>query len=321
MTLVSIITPVFNALPFVSQTIDSVLNQTYQNWELILVDDGSTDGSYKKIEPYLTDSRIKYILQENQGQGKARNTGIKASKGDFIAFLDSDDLWVPEKLDLQISLLIEQDIDLVYSNAFIINSYGIRSDVVMKTGSLAGIQPESDLLQNLIRGNIFVPILTVMSKREAIISSLGFDESPDLKNAEDFDLWIRMASLGSKFFFDERCLSYYRIHENQSTARDPTSTGQVIYSLLNLRRNRPTLSKEIELSILARLIVLFRKSGFLTYKRESFYNSLCEIGASSRYLNKLVVYYFPITIPIFCRYISNRLRSTTNQVVEKSNSI
>ena len=214
MTLVSIITPVFNAFPFISQTIDSVLNQTYQHWELILVDDGSTDGSYKKIEPYLTDSRIKYIHQANQGQGKARNTGIKASKGDFIAFLDSDDLWVPEKLDLQISLLIEQDIDLVYSNAFIINSDGIRSDIVMKTGSLEGIQAESDLLKNLIRGSIFVPILTVMLKRESIISLMGFDESPELRNAEDFDLWIRMASQGSKFLFEDRCLSYYRIHRS-----------------------------------------------------------------------------------------------------------
>lgn len=321
MKLVSIITPVFNALPFVSKTIDSVLNQTYQHWELILVDDGSTDGSYMKIEPYLKDSRIKYIHQENQGQGKARNTGIKASKGDFIAFLDSDDLWVPEKLDLQISLFDEQDIDLVYSNAFIINSDGICSDIVMKTGSQAGIQAESDLLRNLIRGNIFVPILTVLLKRESIINSLGFDESTDLKNAEDFDLWIRIASQGAKFLFEDRFLSYYRIHENQSTASDPTSTGQVICSLLNLRRNRPILSKEIDLSILDRLIVLFRQSGFLTYKRDSFYNSLCEIGVSSKYLNKLVVYYFPITLTIYCRYISKRLRSLSNEAIQKLENV
>ena len=322
MSLVSIITPVFNAEKFIRKTIECVLAQTYLQWELILVDDGSTDASAQAIEPYLIDSRIKYLYQDNQGQGKARNTGIQNSTGDFIAFLDADDLWIPEKLDLQMAVFKMQDVDVTYSDAFIIDSEGVLAKQVMETGSIrSGLEAEKESLRKLIRGIIFIPILTVLLKREAITSVEGFDESIDLRNAEDFDLWIRMASQGSKFFFEDRCLSYYRIHENQSTAKDPNSSAQVIRSLLNLRRNHPPLIKEIDLSILDRLIILFRKSGFDIYGKDSFYNSLCEIRTSSIFLNKFIVNYLPIALITYCRFISKIYRVLPDKALQKLKNV
>ena len=105
--LVSIITPVHNSERFLQQTIDSVLAQTYKEWEHILVDDCSTDGSADLIRAYTsTDARIRYIrLNENSGAGIARNKAIEQAKGDYIAFLDSDDTWYPKKLERQLEFM------------------------------------------------------------------------------------------------------------------------------------------------------------------------------------------------------------------------
>lgn len=321
MILVSIITPIFNAEKFIKETIDSVLKQSYEHWELILIDDGSTDQTHHAIKPYLNDKRIKYLYQENQGQGKARNTGILQSTGDFIAFLDSDDLWIPEKLSLQMTIFDAHNVDLVYSNAFIIDSNGIQSEQILNSGSLAGMQHDCEILRKLIRGEIFIPILTVISKRQALISLQGFDERSDLKNAEDFDLWIRMTLQGMKFYFYDQCLSYYRVHENQSTANDSGSTPQVIRSLLNVRSKRRMLINEIDSSILDRLIILFRTKRFSTFGRDEFFNTLCYVTKSSKFFNRIIVYFFPGLLTFYCRFISKRLSSLHDGVSRNDDNI
>lgn len=116
--LVSIITPVYNAQDYLEETILSVLNQTYKNWELILIDDCSTDKSYEIIEKYLKeDKRIRYLKNEkNSGPAITRNNGIENSKGDYIAFLDSDDLWSEDKLEKQIYFMINNNIFMCHGD-------------------------------------------------------------------------------------------------------------------------------------------------------------------------------------------------------------
>ena len=103
--LVSIVTPTWECAAFICETIKSVLSQTYQNWELLIQDDCSTDGTYKVVEPYLKDARIKYECNlQDAGAAITRNNALRRAKGKWIAFLDSDDLWLPDKLEHQLNL-------------------------------------------------------------------------------------------------------------------------------------------------------------------------------------------------------------------------
>lgn len=112
--LVSVVTPVFNAASFLEETILSVLNQTYSNWELLLIDDSSTDASFEIAIAYSQkDSRIKpFQLTENKGAGVSRNFGIKEAAGTYIAFLDADDLWFPEKLQKQLDFMTKNNCNI-----------------------------------------------------------------------------------------------------------------------------------------------------------------------------------------------------------------
>jgi glycosyltransferase involved in cell wall biosynthesis len=114
---VSIIVPVYNAEKYIGETISSVLAQTFSNWELILVNDGSTDESEKTIQSFLKDERIKYISKKNTGVADTRNAGIELAIGNYIALLDADDIWLPQNLEKKIELLAtHKDVDWVYSN-------------------------------------------------------------------------------------------------------------------------------------------------------------------------------------------------------------
>jgi len=123
--LVSVIMPAFNAEKFIAESIESVVAQTYPNWELVVVDDGSTDGTAKIIKRYqAAEPRIKYFYQKNARQGIAKNLGISESYGEYIAFLDADDLWLPEKLDIELDY---------------IDNWSMREDLKILAGTVKGL--------------------------------------------------------------------------------------------------------------------------------------------------------------------------------------
>ncbi len=133
--LASIITPCYNGAKYISQTIDSVLAQTYENWEMIIIDDGSKDNSEEIVRAYMEkDSRIKFLQQANAGSAAARNNGIRSAEGQYIALLDADDLWEPEFLESQIAFMKEKGASCVYSSYRCIdeNSKEILSPVICK---------------------------------------------------------------------------------------------------------------------------------------------------------------------------------------------
>jgi glycosyltransferase involved in cell wall biosynthesis len=125
--LVSIITPNYNCVQFIAQTIESVLAQTYQNWELIIIDDCSTDGSYEIARSYAKrDKRIKvFRMEKNSGAALARNKGIELSHGDYLAFLDSDDIWISEKLEKQLQFMQTNNCDFSFTEYEHIDERGI----------------------------------------------------------------------------------------------------------------------------------------------------------------------------------------------------
>ena len=123
--LVSVITPTFNRERTITQAVESVLAQSYPNWELIIIDDGSRDSTREKLAGYLDDSRIQYHFQENQGQSIARNLALHYARGELVCFLDSDDLWVPEKLERQVALMeAHPEVDVLHSDEIMIDEQG-----------------------------------------------------------------------------------------------------------------------------------------------------------------------------------------------------
>jgi glycosyltransferase involved in cell wall biosynthesis len=184
--LISIVLPTYNRAHLISETIQSVLNQKYSNWELIIIDDGSTDNSRDTINKF-NDQRIHYHAIDHCGiLGKVRNTGLRYCKGDYIAFLDSDDIWLPNKLDFQLSLLEK------YPQAAFAFGHGEQF------GNGAIPPPE---LEPQFVGNVFHPMLlderfvfyvpTIMFKKEILNETMAIDET--LMSGGDIDFFLRMA--------------------------------------------------------------------------------------------------------------------------------
>jgi glycosyltransferase involved in cell wall biosynthesis len=123
--LVSVVIASYNMAAYLPLTVKSVLDQVYRNIEVIIIDDGSTDGTKEAVRPYLDDPRVKYLFQENKGQAAAKNYGIRESRGEYVAFLDGDDMWVSEKLEQQMPLFLHsKDVGVVYSRVLYIDETG-----------------------------------------------------------------------------------------------------------------------------------------------------------------------------------------------------
>ena len=185
-SLVSIITPCYNAAEFISQTIDSVLNQSFSNFEMLIIDDSSTDNSSSIIHKYsLKDSRIKYLKTQNPSGSPSlpRNIGIENAKGKYIAFLDADDIWLADKLQKEVEFLEQNKYDLVYSYYEKIDFNGTRNNRIIKTR-------EQTTYQDLLKSNS-IPCLTSIIRREAI-GKTRFKQIPQ----EDFCFWLDILKKG-----------------------------------------------------------------------------------------------------------------------------
>lgn len=227
--LVSVIMPAFNAEKHISESIESVIAQTYKNWELVIVDDGSTDDTGTIAKHYTArDIRIKYIYQENQKQGASRNNGIKISKGNLIAFLDSDDVWVAEKLEIQLRCLNDNEVDLVYSAGFVF--FNDISEPTNTYNTISETVSGDEGVTKLLRQN-FIPIPSVLVSKKALNEVGGFDTSLEIQNVEDYHLWLKLMIKGFSFYGIPDRLFYYRQHESQVTAADPYAFEKVITML------------------------------------------------------------------------------------------
>ena len=211
--------PAYNTEKFIGESIQSVIDQTYPNWELLVVDDGSTDKTAGIIRGFAArDNRVVYLFQQNGRQAKARNTAIEHSHGTLIAFLDADDLWLPEKLECQLQALEATNADVVYSNGLIIYEPGAtagRNDFAIVAGTIEGPKMlDILLLQNRI------PVQSVLVREEAYRNAGPFDESPQFHGCEDYEMWIRLAERGALFHGLSEKLIKYRRHPSATTAQN-----------------------------------------------------------------------------------------------------
>jgi len=231
--LVSVIIPTYNRAGYLSQTLKSVLEQTYRDIEVIVVDDGSTDNTTEVVASF-NDSRIRYLKQDHRGlPAIGRNTGLKAASGDYIAFLDDDDLWMPEKIEKQLDYLSKHpEYTIMYSNAWFIDENGVQNGLVMKPKYLK----EGDIFEELIWGSpkFFIPQLTVLMKRKVFENIGFFNEDPSMRFIEDYEYWLR-ASLRYKIGFIDELLAMYREHSQGGglTVNYGKLGQKVLYSLIN----------------------------------------------------------------------------------------
>lgn len=243
MPLVSIIIPTYNRSKLLRQAVASVLAQTYQKFELIIVDDGSTDDTKSVIEA-IADDRIRYIWQENQQRCAARNTGIAAAQGEYLAFLDSDDLWLPRKLELQLSAIDRHpDISASHGRCVRMNQ-DFEFIYPHELYSCTGPEWVGDVRESLLLRNSFVS-QGVVAHRRLFETVGGFDVS--LPHSEDWDMWIRLSAI-THFSIISEPVGIYRIHSGNRT-NNPVSTlkGALIIIEKHSQYMTPVMKKIAEL--------------------------------------------------------------------------
>jgi len=205
---VSIIIPAYNVAPFIDETLKSVFAQTLTDYEVIVVNDGSPDTEEfeRAINPYL--DRIRYLKQENRGASVARNSGLLSARGQFVAFLDADDLWLPTYLEAQMKFIHERGCDLVCADATFFGDTANERRTYMDT--LMNDAPAADDVTFLQLVDAERSLITsgVVARRAPIMEVGLFDEA--LRNAQDLDLWLRLARSGARLSYQRRVLLKYR---------------------------------------------------------------------------------------------------------------
>ena len=205
--LVSIVTPVYNSKEFISDTINSVMEQSYENWELILVDDCSKDGSYEFIQENFDDERIKlYRNKENKGAGYSRNAAISKAKGKYLAFLDSDDLWTNEKLAKQITFMLENDAEISYTDFVFINSDSKE------------IRGASNIRTSLNLKKFMKTTEIGFSTSMIDISKTGKPRMAKIPARQDAAMWMSLLRKNYKAYGIKEVLAMYRVRDNQITS-------------------------------------------------------------------------------------------------------
>lgn len=223
---VSIVVPTYNRARYVIQAIDSVLAQTFRDYEIIVVDDGSTDNTKEILQSY--NDKIRYIYQTNKGVSAARNTGICVAKGEWIAFLDSDDIWLPDKLEKQMKNADSEDVIYSHLTKWFVDN---ENDAILLKKCESIHWPKTDR-----EGYVFDPILSVAGAdsymtptflcHRSCFDRIGYFEEY-LTAGEDED-WLSRASLFCKFHILSEALAHIRYHPNQTGLDSEKSVRSLI---------------------------------------------------------------------------------------------
>jgi glycosyltransferase involved in cell wall biosynthesis len=232
--LVSVVIPTYNYAHFLADAIESVLAQTYTNFEIIIVDNFSIDNTAKLVSSLL-DDRIKFLQFENGGSiAAARNFGWKNSSGQLVAFLDADDSWRPMKLSRQVRLHAS-NLAVSYHD---LKLFGARNFGTAKGRRLRG----NPAVQMLTGGN---PISTssVVIARQLLESSGGFPEDLEIVSAEDFALWLLVGELGAEFVYTPKALGQYRLHESSSSSGRSASAAAIVTDKYRSNMSRGELKR------------------------------------------------------------------------------
>lgn len=257
---VSIIMPAYNAANYIKESINSVLDQTFKDWELIIIDDGSLDNTAKMVKGFFENPRIRYYYQENGKQGKARNLGISKSRGKYLAFLDADDVWLPEKLEFQVIEIEEKNVDLIFSDSYIFSNSEVNK-LSKKMNIQGSCFYDKNAIELFLQGNR-IPILTVLVKKEKVIAVGGFSEKLDIQNVEDYHLWLKLLMSNNIFYSSNQVLAKYREHNNSATSSDKLVLDKVPNVFFDLFQHFPNYRELIKKELKIKFNLIYKKNIF-----------------------------------------------------------
>ena len=285
---VSIVIPAYNVALYIGETLDSVFAQTFADYEVIVVNDGSPDT--EELERTLARfiDRISYIKQENRGASASRNAGLRAARGEFVAFLDADDLWLPNYLDEQIKFIREHGCDLVCADAEVFGDSSSHEKTYME--SLMPGAPLTDKVtfpgllsaeQSLITSGVVV--------RRTLVLEVGlFDEA--LRNSQDFDLWLRLARSDARMSYQRRTLLRYRSRDNSLSGDEVNVHRRELRVLEKVERSydlSPAERAEVGSVIESRRAVLEFELGKLYLARGEFARARESFGKANQFRRSL----------------------------------
>lgn len=326
MNKISVIIPAFNCEKYIKDAVNTVLNQTYKNYEIIVVDDGSEDNTKGILQQYIDKNSIKYIYQENQGPGAARNTGIKAAKGEYIAFLDADDVLLQRSLEARINI-IEQygNISFVFSDGYVENIKNniieipfLKSKKILKKFSSSLIKKneniylfDSSCRDLAIKHNLVPLTSTVLVKKECFNKVELFDEK--LRAGEDKKVWLALMGTYNVGFIDEP-LSVYKAYRSTLT-RDT-----VRYCLDSIKIFEEIVDKELNGNI-RKAYGLRRRLSDICFRLGYYYLNNKSVKEAQKYFMKSLKYnplilsnYYYVAISFLPQKVFNSLKCVKNKL-------
>lgn len=255
--LVTVVVAAYNGERWIEQTLESVFGQTYPNLEIIVVDDGSTDGTVDLLQAHTP--RLRLIRKANGGAAAARNAGARAASGKYLAFLDQDDLWYPEKVAVQIGALqSDAALSWSYTDAILFDSDTGRE---LGRASDRNRMHRGDVLIPLLMGN-FIPFASIVVERNVLLDAGGFPEDEACAHIDDWDLWLRIAQT-HRLEYTDTPLVRYRLHQDQATQTMDTNKA------LSNRIALVTRAVERDPARLSKHFLAARASAFISVARIS----------------------------------------------------
>lgn len=280
---VSVIIPAYNVAPYIGETLDSVFAQTFADYEVIVINDGSPDT--EELERALARfvDRVSYLKQENRGASAARNTGLRAAQGEFVAFLDADDLWLPNYLGEQIKFMTERGCDLVCGDAEVFSDVSNEGQTYMES-LMADAPPRDDVtFLGLLSAEQSLITSGVVVRRELVLQVGLFDET--LRNSQDFDLWLRLARNGTRMAYQRRTLLRYRSRDNSLSGDEVNVHRRELRVLEKVERSydlSPAERPEVVSVIERRRAVLEFELGKLYLARGEFIRARESFGKANQ---------------------------------------
>lgn len=287
--LVSIVIPTYNHAQFLGRALQSLFNQTYAHWEAIIVDNHSTDNTDEVIRKFA-DPRITYLKIHNNGIiAVSRNRGIRAAKGSWVAFLDSDDWWAPDKLKHCLDHGNE-NVDVIYHDLEIVG----RKKTLFGAKNTESRQLKKPVIVDLLANGSALGNSSVVVRKKVLDCIGAIDESPDMVGCEDYNTWLQIAQITDGFLYIPQVLGYYFVHQNNNSQRDmsaPLECARAKFDHLLSDRQRNRYQGRVQ--------YVFGRSAYCS---QNFIKAKSSLLCSLQYgsvMNKLKSFYMLMSIGIF----------------------